>query len=146
MKNRDYSVESTHERGDASTIQTNERSERVSFLMHRNGWIKIVQALSMVWRFYFIHIEIFSRPTHFKNWKPFQYESKNHNQIHNLGPYSVSVDNFFILLFVYTLICQRRYLNLKRNRNRINMFKIKFINGTAICRWKLAKKIGRPRF
>ena len=45
---------------DASKERTNERSERVKFLMHHNKWIKIVQALSMVCCFYFICTEMFS--------------------------------------------------------------------------------------
>ena len=31
--------------------QTSEYSEQMSFLMHRNQWLKIIQALSMVWCF-----------------------------------------------------------------------------------------------
>ena len=45
--------------------RTSERRERVSFFMHGNKWIKIVQAFSMVWCFYFIRTEIFSY------WKPY---------------------------------------------------------------------------
>ena len=53
--------------------QTSEYSEQMSFLMHCNQWLKIIQALSMVWCFFnFIHTMIFSRWTiHFKDWKPF---------------------------------------------------------------------------
>ena len=53
--------------------QTSEYSEQMSFLMHCNQWLKIIQALSMVWWFFnFIHTMIFSRWTiHFKDWKPF---------------------------------------------------------------------------
>ena len=41
------------------------------FFMHSNEWIKVVQALSMVYCFYFIHTEIFPCwTTYFKDWKP----------------------------------------------------------------------------
>jgi len=47
--------------------------------------------------------------------------------------YSVSDDNyiFFILLFVYTLICQQRDFTYKRETKLINILKIQFINDIA---------------
>jgi len=103
------------------------------FLMDRNLWIKIIQALSMVWYFYFTHMEIFSWPMHFKNWKPLKCKSKKLCQIHSMVQYSVSDDNyiFFILLFVYTLICQQRDFTYKRETKLINILKIQFINDIA---------------
>ena len=99
---KDYSTESSQEQFlftscAASKKRTGERSERVSFLMQCNEWIKIVQVLSMVWCFYFIHTKISSRLTHFKDCKPFKCNSKKHLQIHNLGRYSFSVHSYIFL-------------------------------------------------
>ena len=99
---KDYSMESSQEQFlftscAASKKRTGERSERVSFLMQCNEWIKIVQVLSMVWCFYFIHTKISSRLTHFKDCKPFKCNSKKHLQIHNLGRYSFSVHSYIFL-------------------------------------------------
>ena len=79
------------------------------------------------------YTEIFSRPILFKDWKPIQCKSKEHHQIHNL--YSVSVHSYIFctLLFVYTLICQRRRLYFAKTKI-INILKI--INGIADERWK----------
>lgn len=131
-------MESAQERCDTSTIiQTSERCERVGFLMHRIKWIKLNRSSTLYGMMFLFH----KRPTHFKDWKPFNYKGKKHHQIHNLGRYSVSVDNFFFTLpFVYTLICLRRDFNLKRKTKIINMFKIKFIYGMANLQMKTCKE------
>ena len=74
----------------------------------------------------------FFTTTHSEDWKPFNCKSKKHHQMHNLGRYSASFDNykFFILLFVDTLICQRKDFNLKRTTK-------KFKNGIAKMQRKL---------
>ena len=38
--------------------QTSEHSEQVTFQMHSTRWIKIIQALSMVYYFYFIYTQV----------------------------------------------------------------------------------------
>ena len=70
-------MESAHERFlltsyDASKQPTSERSERISLCMHLNEWIKIIQALSMVWcfisyivRFFLIDRHISKLGSHF---------------------------------------------------------------------------------
>lgn len=85
---RDHSMESVRERflfTDCDALEkkiqkkTTAGKKRINwvqrtiefFFMHSNEWIKVVQALSKVYCFYFIHTEIFPCwTTCFKDWKP----------------------------------------------------------------------------
>lgn len=60
--------------------------------------------------FYFIYTKIFSLPTYFKDYKPFEGKNKKRCEIQTSERYPVSVNNYIyvIFLFVYTLIRRRR--------------------------------------
>ena len=95
-----------------------------------NDWI--VQALSMVWCFYFIHIEIFFMTDTFQRSEAIWVKKRRHKSIPWRDIFSLCWQLYIsFLLFVYTLIFWRRDFNFKRETKIINIFKIHFINGIA---------------
>ena len=105
--------------------QTSEYSEQMSFLMHRNQWLKIIQALSMVWCFlisyilWFFHNEryiskIWSRllPSTVKHYHSYLWLDERYN-FHSR---SFSVYEINILLFT---ALELNFITVETNKQKV---------------------------
>ena len=86
-------------------MKTNEFARRTSEGCITTSEEKIVQAIFVVWCFYFIRIDIFSHwPTHFKDWKPFvSLLWRRDNSFGRLGNSDIQIRGFLM----WTLLFQR---------------------------------------